>query len=110
MYVYVDAALPHPLYLHTITALTLHTHHPHLLPTPTTAPLDCDWMHGSLPSLPVGLAGLSISFALAVTQSLNWTVRMASDMEGQMVSVGKGGRKQWREGWREPMMLEYDNA
>jgi ABC-type multidrug transport system fused ATPase/permease subunit len=34
-----------------------------------------------------GLAGLSISFALNITQSLNWTVRMASDMESQMVSV-----------------------
>lgn len=34
-----------------------------------------------------GLAGLSISFALSVTQSLNWSVRMASDLESQMVSV-----------------------
>jgi ATP-binding cassette subfamily C (CFTR/MRP) protein 1 len=34
-----------------------------------------------------GLAGLSISFAMNITQSLNWTVRMASDMESQMVSV-----------------------
>mmetsp|Transcript_9777 Transcript_9777/g.10517 ORF Transcript_9777/g.10517 Transcript_9777/m.10517 type:complete len:479 (+) Transcript_9777:1-1437(+) len=34
-----------------------------------------------------GLAGLSISFALNITQSLNWTVRMASDLESQMVSV-----------------------
>ena len=42
----------------------------------------------------VGLAGLSISFALAVTQALNWTVRMASDMEGQMVSVGKQAREE----------------
>ncbi|RYG58976.1 hypothetical protein EON64_20730, partial [archaeon] len=33
------------------------------------------------------LAGLAISLALSVTQSLNWTVRMASDMESQMVSV-----------------------
>jgi ATP-binding cassette subfamily C (CFTR/MRP) protein 1 len=44
----------------------------------------------------VGLAGLSISFALAVTQALNWTVRMASDMEGQMVSVGKQAREEGR--------------
>jgi ABC-type multidrug transport system fused ATPase/permease subunit len=35
----------------------------------------------------VALAGLSISLALTVTQSLNWTVRMASDLESQMVSV-----------------------
>lgn len=34
-----------------------------------------------------GLAGLSISLALSITQSLNWTVRMASDMESQMISV-----------------------
>eukprot|EP00937_MAST-01D_sp_MAST-1D-sp2_P000725 g725.t1 len=34
-----------------------------------------------------GLAGLSISFALGVTQALNWSVRMASDRETQMVSV-----------------------
>eukprot|EP00600_Ochromonadales_sp_CCMP1393_P017669 CAMPEP_0175031920 /NCGR_PEP_ID=MMETSP0005-20121125/21113_1 /TAXON_ID=420556 /ORGANISM="Ochromonas sp., Strain CCMP1393" /LENGTH=1650 /DNA_ID=CAMNT_0016292283 /DNA_START=12 /DNA_END=4964 /DNA_ORIENTATION=+ len=34
-----------------------------------------------------GLAGLAISFAMSVTQSLNWTVRMASNMESQMVSV-----------------------
>jgi len=33
------------------------------------------------------LAGLSISLALSVTQSLNWSVRMASDLESQMVSV-----------------------
>ena len=34
-----------------------------------------------------GLAGLSISFSLSVTQSLNWAVRMASDFEANMVSV-----------------------
>ena len=34
-----------------------------------------------------GLAGLSISFALSVTQALNWTVRMASDLEAGMVGV-----------------------
>ena len=28
-----------------------------------------------------GLTGLAISYALAVTQALNWTVRMASDFE-----------------------------
>jgi ATP-binding cassette subfamily C (CFTR/MRP) protein 1 len=43
----------------------------------------------------VGLAGLAISFALSVTQSLNWTVRMASDMESQMVSVGTFHAVQW---------------
>lgn len=34
-----------------------------------------------------GLAGLGISYALSVTQSLNWTVRMASDLEANMVAV-----------------------
>merc|ERR1719401_798287 len=34
-----------------------------------------------------GLAGLSISYALSITQSLAWTVRMASDVEGNMVAV-----------------------
>ena len=34
-----------------------------------------------------GLAGLAISFAMNITQSINWSVRMASDMESQMVSV-----------------------
>ena len=33
------------------------------------------------------LAGLSISLSLRVTQSLNWSVRMASDLEAQMVAV-----------------------
>jgi len=28
-----------------------------------------------------GLAGLSISFALSITSTLTWTVRMASDLE-----------------------------
>lgn len=34
-----------------------------------------------------GLAGLSISFALSITGTLNWSVRMASDMEGNFVAV-----------------------
>ena len=35
----------------------------------------------------VGLSGLSISCALAVTQALNWSVRMGADLEAQMVAV-----------------------
>lgn len=35
----------------------------------------------------VGLAGLSISFALSVTQSLNFSVRLGSDLEADFVSV-----------------------
>ena len=42
-----------------------------------------------------GLAGLSISFALSVTQSLNWSVRMASDLESQMVSVERVKAYSW---------------
>ncbi|CAM9655882.1 unnamed protein product, partial [Ectocarpus fasciculatus] len=34
-----------------------------------------------------GMAGLAVSLALSVTQSLNWSVRMASDLESHMVSV-----------------------
>lgn len=34
-----------------------------------------------------GLAGLAISFSLSITQSLNWSVRMASELEANMVSV-----------------------
>ena len=34
-----------------------------------------------------GLAGLSISFALSVTQSLNWSVRMSSDLEADMIAL-----------------------
>eukprot|EP00560_Eucampia_antarctica_P007002 CAMPEP_0197828720 /NCGR_PEP_ID=MMETSP1437-20131217/5242_1 /TAXON_ID=49252 ORGANISM="Eucampia antarctica, Strain CCMP1452" /NCGR_SAMPLE_ID=MMETSP1437 /ASSEMBLY_ACC=CAM_ASM_001096 /LENGTH=1315 /DNA_ID=CAMNT_0043430055 /DNA_START=350 /DNA_END=4300 /DNA_ORIENTATION=+ len=34
-----------------------------------------------------GLAGLSISFALSVTQSLNWSVRMSSDLEANMIAL-----------------------
>jgi ABC-type multidrug transport system fused ATPase/permease subunit len=33
------------------------------------------------------LFGLAISFSLSITQSLNWSVRMASDFEAQMVAV-----------------------
>jgi ATP-binding cassette, subfamily C (CFTR/MRP), member 1 len=34
-----------------------------------------------------GLAGLAISYALSMTQALNWSVRMASDTEANMVAV-----------------------
>ena len=34
-----------------------------------------------------GLYGLSISYALSITGSLNWSVRMASDFEANMVAV-----------------------
>eukprot|EP00750_Incisomonas_marina_P031430 INCI8140.1.p1 GENE.INCI8140.1~~INCI8140.1.p1 ORF type:complete len:1674 (+),score=297.41 INCI8140.1:503-5524(+) len=38
-------------------------------------------------SVAAGLAGLSISYAMNVTQTLNWMVRMTSDRETQIVSV-----------------------
>ena len=34
-----------------------------------------------------GLAGVSLSYALTVTQTLNWSVRMISQLQTQMVSV-----------------------
>jgi ABC-type multidrug transport system fused ATPase/permease subunit len=34
-----------------------------------------------------GLAGVSLSYAFSVTQSLNWSVRMVSQLQTQMVSV-----------------------
>lgn len=37
--------------------------------------------------LSAGVAGLSISYALSVTQALNWVVRMTSDRETNIVSV-----------------------
>ncbi len=44
------------------------------------------YIHGADPQF-AGLAGLAISYALAITQSLNWSVRMASDLEASMISV-----------------------
>ena len=38
-------------------------------------------------NLSAGLVGLSVSFALQVTQTLNWLVRMASDVETNIVAV-----------------------
>lgn len=34
-----------------------------------------------------GTVGLSVSFALQITQTLNWLVRMTSDVESNMVAV-----------------------
>jgi ATP-binding cassette, subfamily C (CFTR/MRP), member 1 len=34
-----------------------------------------------------GLVGLSVSYALQVTQTLNWLVRMTSDVETNIVAV-----------------------
>lgn len=44
------------------------------------------YINGADPQF-AGLAGLAISYALAITQSLNWSVRMASDLEASMISV-----------------------
>merc|ERR1712141_493159 len=38
-------------------------------------------------SLTPGLVGLSVSYALSVTQTLNWLVRMASEVETNIVAV-----------------------
>ena len=42
---------------------------------------------GTSAEIYAGLAGLAISMCLSITQSINWSVRMASDLESQMVSV-----------------------
>ncbi|EDV19525.1 uncharacterized protein TRIADDRAFT_51152 [Trichoplax adhaerens] len=38
-------------------------------------------------SLPPGIVGLSVSYALQITQTLNWLVRMSSELETNIVSV-----------------------
>ena len=55
----------------------------------TLACLCAVWEHVSIgpDETFAGLAGLSITYALYVTQSLNWTVRMSSDLEAAMVAV-----------------------
>lgn len=45
------------------------------------------WNHPGGDEVFAGLAGLSISFSLSVTQTLNWLVRVGSDFEANMVSV-----------------------
>lgn len=37
--------------------------------------------------LTAGIVGLTITYAMQITQSLNWLVRMASDIETNIVSV-----------------------
>lgn len=37
--------------------------------------------------LTAGVVGLTITYAMQITQSLNWLVRMASDIETNIVSV-----------------------
>ncbi|CAB3400919.1 unnamed protein product [Caenorhabditis bovis] len=39
------------------------------------------------PGLSAGLVGLSVSYALNITQTLNWAVRMASELETNIVAV-----------------------
>jgi ATP-binding cassette, subfamily C (CFTR/MRP), member 1 len=72
-----------------------------------------------------GLAGLSISYALNVTQSLNWAVRTGSDFEANMVSVERVRQytqldqeaphdtdtdKQLDNDWPTRGMIEFKNA
>jgi ATP-binding cassette, subfamily C (CFTR/MRP), member 1 len=42
------------------------------------------WMRGRLTA---GIVGLTITYAMQITQSLNWLVRMTSDIETNIVSV-----------------------
>lgn len=44
-------------------------------------------MGGLNGTITTGLAGVMVSYALSITQSLNWLVRMASDRESNIVSV-----------------------
>jgi ABC-type multidrug transport system fused ATPase/permease subunit len=37
--------------------------------------------------LTAGIAGLTITYAMQITQTLNWLVRMTSDIETNIVSV-----------------------
>ena len=37
--------------------------------------------------LTAGIAGLTITYSMQITQALNWLVRMASDIETNIVSV-----------------------
>lgn len=50
----------------------------------TGAALSAVLGHGTVSA---SLAGLSVSYALSVTQSLNWMVRMTSQVESQIVAV-----------------------
>lgn len=43
--------------------------------------------HGDANTVFAGLAGVSLSYAFTVTQMLNWSVRMVSQLQTQMVSV-----------------------
>lgn len=54
-----------------------------------------------------GLAGLSITYALQVTQSLNWVVRMASDKENQIVAVERV--REYTRCRKEPPAVVRDN-
>ena len=38
-------------------------------------------------SLSPGLVGLSVSYAMSITQTLSWLIRMASDVETNIVAV-----------------------
>ncbi|XP_072293747.1 ATP-binding cassette sub-family C member 2 [Eucyclogobius newberryi] len=73
-------------------------------------------------SLDSGLVGLSISYALNVTQTLNWLVRMTSELETNIVAVERvseyaeiENEAQWitdtrpPEKWPEEGKLQFDN-
>ena len=53
----------------------------------TGATLFAVLQYGKGNTLFAGLAGISMSYAFTVTQTLNWSVRMISDLQTKMVSV-----------------------
>lgn len=60
-------------------------------------------------SLSPGLIGLSISYALEITETLNWLVRMTSEIETDIVSVER--IKEYAEVKQEaPWQLENENV
>ncbi|XP_067674526.1 multidrug resistance-associated protein 1-like [Haliotis asinina] len=67
--------------------------------------------------LPSGIVGLSVSYALQITQALNWLVRMTSDLETNIVSVERmkeysetPTEAEWIDPYRKPPRLWPDEG
>ena len=55
-----------------------------------------------------GVAGLSVSYALSITQSLNWMVRMSCDIEANIVAVERLIEVRERKPTRRPTTLDLN--